>query len=156
MTRSPAPGRLVGALLAAGLLAGLFTAAPARAEFRSVAEASAILYDAPSTAAVPMVIVSRSYPLEIISTTDAWVKVKDHTGALAWIERRLLAARRMVLVTAPRAEVLQRAEEGAPVAFAVAQNVVLDLIEIAPGGWLRVRHADGASGFLRATFAWGD
>ena len=137
-------------------LAALLAAAPARAEFRSVAESAAILYDAPSTAAVPLFVVSRSYPLEVVSSTDAWVKVKDHTGALAWIERRVLAARRMLLVTAPRADVLQRPEEGAPLVFSAAQNVVLELVEIAPGGWLRVRHADGASGYLRAALAWGD
>lgn len=134
--------------LAAGLAAG--------AEFRSVNEASAILYDAPSTAAVPMFIVTRGYPLEIVSTTDAWLKVKDHAGALTWIERKALATRRTVVVTAARADARERPEDSAPLAFAAAQNVLLDLVEIAPGGWLRVRHADGATGYMRASLLWGD
>jgi len=126
------------------------------AEFRSVSESAAILYDAPSTAAVPLFVVSRGYPLEVVSVTDAWLKVKDHAGALSWIERRSLSARRMALVTAARAEARERPEDSAPVAFAASQNVVLDLLEIAPGGWLRVRHPDGASGFMRAAQLWGD
>jgi SH3-like domain-containing protein len=146
------PARIC-ALVAVTLLAG---GAACAAEFRSVGENAAILYDAPSTASVPLFIVSRNYPLEIVSTTDAWIKVRDHTGALAWVERRLLSTRRTVLVTAPRAEVLARPEEGAPLSFAVAQNVVLELLEIGAGGWLRVRHADGATGFMRAALGWGD
>ena len=60
------------------------------------------------------------------------------------------------LVTSASADVLQRAEDGAPAAFSAAQNVALELVEVAPNGWLRVRHADGAAGFVRASQVWGD
>jgi len=83
------------------------------------------------------------------------VKVRDHTGSLSWIERRLISERRTVVVTAPSAEVRVRAEDAAPISFVAAQNVALELVEVAPGGWLRVRHTDGSSGFLRATLVWG-
>ncbi len=126
------------------------------AEFRSVQENAAVLYDAPSRAATPLFVVQRNYPLEVIVNLDAWVKVRDHTGALTWVEKKLLGDKRMLLVTAASAEARVRAEDGAPAAFAAAQNVALELIEIAPNGWLRVRHADGASGFVRAAQVWGD
>ena len=61
----------------------------------------------------------------------------------------------MVVVTAPSAEARQRPEEAAPVAFVAVQNVALELHGIAPGGWLRVRHPDGANGYMRASFVWG-
>jgi hypothetical protein len=48
-----------------------------------------------------------------------------------------------------------RPEDDAPVAFVAAQSVALELLEAAPGGWLHVRHADGADGYLRASAAWG-
>jgi SH3-like domain-containing protein len=126
------------------------------AEFRSVQDAAAVLYDAPSRAAKPLFVVQRHYPLEVIVSLEAWVKVRDHAGALSWVERKALGDRRTVLVTGPTADVRQRPDDGAPTAFAAAQNVALDLVEIAPGGWLRVRHADGAAGFVRATQVWGD
>ncbi|HEY5637620.1 MAG TPA: SH3 domain-containing protein [Burkholderiales bacterium] len=135
-------------LCAAAQLAGA-------AEFRSVAE-PAVLYDAPSTAAKPLYVVSRQYPVEVIVNLEAWVKVRDHTGALAWIEKRALAERRTLLVTTPSAEVRVRPEDQAPLSFAAAQNVVLDLVAIAPGGWLRVRHADGTDGFVRMNQVWGN
>ena len=126
------------------------------ADFRSVQENAAVLYDAPSRQATPLFVVSRSYPLEVIVNLEAWVKVRDHAGALTWVERKVLSEKRTVLVTAASADVRARAEDGAPAVFSAAQNVTLDLVEIAPNGWLRVRHADGATGFVRAASVWGD
>jgi len=130
-------------------------AAAGAGEFRAVAEAVAVLYDAPSRAAKPLWVVSKHYPLEVLTTVDAWVKVRDHTGTLSWAEKKALSERRTVLVTAPLAEVRARPEDGAPVVFSAAQHVVLELLEIGPGGWLRVRHADGAGGYVRANLVWG-
>jgi SH3-like domain-containing protein len=126
------------------------------ADFRSVQENAAVLYDAPSRQATPLFVVSRSYPLEVIVNLEAWVKVRDHAGALTWIEKKALSDKRMVLVTAPSVEARQRADDGAPAAFSATQNVALELLETAPNGWLRVRHADGATGFVRAATVWGD
>lgn len=141
--------RLALLLLAVSSLAGA-------AEFRSVQESAAVLYDAPSRAATPVFVVQRHYPLEVIVNLEAWVKVRDHAGALSWIEKKALGDKRMVLVTGPAAEVRLRPEDGAPAAFVAAQHVALELLEVAPNGWLRVRHADGAAGFVRAAQVWGD
>ncbi len=143
------------ARLAAAACLSLACAWAQAAEFLSVAEPTAVLYDAPSRNAKPLYVVSKFYPLEVIVNLEAWVKVRDHTGALTWVERRLLAEQRMVVVTAPSAEARVRPEDGAPVAFVVAQNVALELIGFVPGGWLRVRHADGSNGYLPASAVWG-
>lgn len=141
---------------AAFAAAALVCAATAQAaDFRSVGENAAILYDAPSRASTPVFVASRYYPVEVIVNLDAWVKVRDHTGALSWVEKKSLLERRMVIVTAPSVDVRTRAEENAPVAFQVTQNVALDLVEIAPGGWVRVRHADGSGGYLKSSLVWG-
>ena len=126
------------------------------AEFRSVQESVAVLYDAPSRAAMPLFVVQRNYPLEVIVNLEAWVKVRDQAGALTWVERKMLGEKRMLLVTGASVEARQRPEDSAPAAFVAAQNVTLELVEVAPGGWLRVRHADGAAGYVRATQVWGD
>jgi len=141
------------AVFAAAALVGAATAHAA--DFRSVGENAAVLYDAPSRASTPMYVASRFYPVEVIVNLDAWVKVRDHTGALSWIEKKALLERRMVIVTAPNVEVRSRPDENAPVAFQVTQNVALDLVEIAPGGWVRVKHADGSSGYVKSSLVWG-
>lgn len=134
----------------------LYSSACVAGDFRTVGEDGAVLYDAPSRQATPLFIVSKDYPLEVIAQTDAWVKVRDHAGALTWIERRRLGERRMVVVTAPSAEAHARPEDGSPVTFVAAQDVALEVVEKSPAGWLRVRHADGADGYLRASVVWGD
>ena len=133
----------------------LFSAAANAADFRSVQDGAAVLYDAPSRAATPLFVVQKNYPLEVIVSLEGWVKVRDAAGALTWIERKSLGDKRMVLVTAPVADVRARPEEGAPLAFSVAQNVVLELVEPAQSGWLRVRYIDGTTGFIRASLVWG-
>jgi len=138
------------------LIAALaFGAAANAAEFRSVGEVAAVMYDAPSRAATPLFVASRLYPLEVIVNLEAWVKVRDHTGTLSWVEKKSLSERRMLIITAPMVEARARAEESAPVSFQATQNVALELVEIAQGGWVRVRHADGASGYLRSNQVWG-
>jgi SH3-like domain-containing protein len=134
----------------------LAAAAPlaAHAEFRSLAEV-AIMYDAPSTRANKLYVAGRDLPVEVISTDGAWVKVRDPFGGLSWVERKVLAERRTVLVTAPVADVRVRAENAAPLAFQAQAGVVLEVLQVGPFGWARVRHADGASGYVRITQVWG-
>ena len=139
----------------AGIAALTIAAASHASDFRTVSENAAVMYDAPSRASTPVFVASRFYPVEVIVNLDAWVKVRDHTGALSWIERKALSERRMVIVTAPAIEVRARAEDAAPSAFQATQNVALELVEIAPGGWVRVRHADGTGGFVKASQVWG-
>ena len=137
-------------------LVAIAVAAPlaAHAEFRSIGEV-AVMYDAPSVRASRLYVAGRNLPVEVISTDGAWVKVRDPFGGLSWVERKVLAERRTVLVTAAVADVRARAEDAAPLAFQAQAGVVLEVIEVGPFGWARVRHADGASGYVRITQVWG-
>ena len=141
------------AALLVALCAGI--GAAAASDFRSVQDNAAVLYDAPSRAAKPLFVVQRNYPLEVIVNLEGWVKVRDHLGMLTWIERKSLGEKRTLLVTATAAEARVRPEDAAPLAFSAAQNVALEFVEVVPGGWLRVRHPDGATGYMRATQVWG-
>ena len=135
-------------------LALAWPGATGAAEFRSVAENAAVLYDAPSVKAKKLYVVSLGYPVEIVVAVEGWSKVRDANGELTWIESKHLADKRMVLVKAALAPVRESADDKAPVVFQAQQDVVLELIEVA-GPWLRVRHRDGQAGYLRAAQAWG-
>lgn len=143
------------ARFACALMAALAAAGATAAEYRSIAESGVVLYDAPSRAATPVYVVSRLFPVEVIVNLDAWVKVRDFSGALAWVEKKALSDRRTVLVTAPVAVVRAKPDESALVVFQAQQNVALELAEAGVGGWVRVRHADGVAGFVRAEQVWG-
>jgi SH3-like domain-containing protein len=139
----------------AALALALALPAAAHAEFRSVGEAAAILYDAPSVKAAKLYVAGRNLPVEVIANDGAWVKVRDPFGGLSWIEGKALVARRTVFVNAPVADVRQRPEVAAPLAFQAQAGVVLELLEPGQTGWARVRHADGATGYVRIGAVWG-
>jgi len=141
---------LVSVLITAGMIA------PAAAlEFRSVAENAAVLYDAPSAKAKKLFIVNHGYPVEIVVLVEGWAKVRDATGELTWVESKFLTDRRTVVVKVPQAQVRQSADDNAPVVFLAQQNVILDFLEVASGGWLRVKHRDGQTGFVKVGQIWG-
>lgn len=138
--------------VAAALFA--WAGAGSAADYRSVADNAAVLYDAPSVKSKKLYVVSQGYPFEIVVVVEGWSKVRDASGDLTWVESRQLADKRTVLVKAPLAQVREAADDNAPVVFQAQQNVLLDLVEVA-GGWLRVRHRDGQVGFIRTSQVWG-
>jgi len=138
--------------VAAALLAGWATAAAA--DFRSVTGNAAILYDAPSAKSKKLYVVGQGYPLEVVVVVEGWTKVRDDQGDIAWIESRRLGDKRNVIVAAPVAQVREAADEGAPIVFQAQKSVLLELLEVT-GGWLRVRHRDGQSGYVKASQVWG-
>ena len=142
--------------LATTLLAfsGVTAGAAQAIEFRSLTEA-AIVYDTPSTEGRRLFILRPGTPVEIVVTLDQWIKVREPSGSLSWIERRVLAKRRTLLVTAERAAIRREARDDAALSFEAARNVVVELIEAPTLGWARVRHADGLEGYIRASDVWG-
>jgi SH3-like domain-containing protein len=129
--------------------------AGAAADFRSVAENAAVLYDAPSAKAKKLYVVSHGYPVEVLVVVEGWSKVRDAAGEMTWIQSKQLSDARTVMVRTPLAQVREAADDNAPVAFQAQQNVLLELLEVASGGWLRVRHRDGQSGYVRVAQVWG-
>jgi len=136
-------------------LAVLAVAAPACAlDYRTVAEA-APMYDAPSAKSKPLFVVLAGTPVEIVVSLEGWAKVRDSRGDLAWIEKKQLTEKRNVMVRIDRAQVRAAAEDKAALVFEAERDVVLELLEAVPGGWVKVRHRDGQSGFLKAPEVWG-
>ena len=115
----------------------------------------AVMYDSPSTKGKKLWVVRRGTPVEAIVTVDQWVKVRDASGAIAWVERKDLAATRTVIVTAASTRVLQQADAASPLAFSAARDLVLDLVDKSSTGWVKVRHRDGATGYIKSTQVWG-
>jgi len=123
-------------------------------EMRTV-DAPTVLYDSPSQRGVRLFVIRSETPVELVVSLEGWAKVRDADGGLAWIDKKHLAERRTVIVTADRAVVRQKADEGSPSVFEAEKNVALDYLEVAPGGWVKVRHREGQSGFVRANQVWG-
>ncbi len=123
-------------------------------EYRSV-DTPTILYDAPSQKGSKLFVIRRGTPVEMVVVLEGWAKVRDADGGLAWIESKYLGKKRTLIVTAARAQVRQSADEASSLVFEAEKNVAFDLLDSVSGGWLKVRHRDGQTGFVRANQVWG-
>ena len=141
-------------LFAAVLL--VLACAPACAlDFRSVGPAAVVLYDAQSSKSGKRYVAPPGMPVEITARYGAWVKVRDIDGDVAWTEAKGLSARRTVVVKAPLARVRAAADDNAAILMTADKGVLLELADPQAGDWVRVRHQDGISGFVRAFELWG-
>jgi SH3-like domain-containing protein len=147
--------RVSSLLIATIALSGGVAAA---ADFQS-ASGAAVLYDAPSLKAKPLFVIGRDTPFEVIVGVEGWLKIRDASGTVAWIERKAVSERRTLIVRVPVADVLSAPEGNAPPVFKAEQNVVLELIDPAhvsnTPGWAKVRHRDGQQGYIRIAQVWG-
>jgi SH3-like domain-containing protein len=124
-------------------------------EFRSVAPAKAVLYDAPSKEASKLYILGGGYPVEIIVSLGDWTKVRDQLGALSWIESKLLNSKRTVLVTT-KTDIKLTEDATSALVATVEKDVVLELVSPnIKNGWVKVKHRDGVIGFVQASSVWG-
>ncbi len=141
-------------LLPAAVLLGASCACHAF-DFVSVAE-PAILYDANSLKAKKLFVATRYLPLEQVVVLENWVKVRDSSGKLYWIETRLLSSKRYVVVTVPAATVRRSPDDHADVMFKATQQLGLEWLANTGSGWVKVGHADGSAGYIKSADVWGD
>jgi len=141
-------------ILAAGL--ALLAGSAQAIDYASVAR-NAILFEASSQQARKLAIIRPGTPVEVVVTSHdlQWVRVRDPSGVLSWIEGNALSKQRTVIVTAERVAVRREANERSPVVFEAARDVVLEFVSYEQGGWAKVQHASGGSGFLRFNGVWG-
>lgn len=125
------------------------------AEFRSVAVNGAILYDAPSFKATRVYLLSKSYPVEIISRSGEWAKIRDANGDLSWIAASNLSEKRTLMAFANIVELRESPNDSAPIVFRAEKNVILDLVEPPTSTWIKVKHRDGQTGYARINQLWG-
>jgi SH3-like domain-containing protein len=124
------------------------------AEFRSVAEL-AVLYDAPSLKSIKRFVLGPGYPLEVLVRLDNMTKVRDSGGDIGWVENKTLSETRTVIVNAANAEVRANPAPDAQVVFRADKGLLLEVDETLSNGWVKVRHRDGESGYIRTGAVWG-
>ena len=124
-------------------------------DFFSIAENATIMFDAPSVKSGKLFVASANLPVEAVVNVEGWVKVRDSSGSLAWVEKTALSEQRFVIVTAPMADIYQMADESAELIFQAQENVVMEWLSADTPGWVRVRHRDGQSGYVKANQVWG-
>jgi len=138
-------------------------AAPAlAADFRATGDPATVLYDAPSLKARPLFVYGREVPVELLVSVEGWTKVRDAGGTIGWMQTKSLTDKRIVVIRPAFADVRAAPEESAPVVFRAEKDVLLEVTETAATptasatpGWVKVRHRDGASGYVRLAQVFG-
>src|SRR5437899_11988072 len=103
-----------------------WSAMASAAEFHATSDV-AILYDAPSLKAKPLFVLGRDYPVEVIVSVEGWLKVRDPGGTVAWVEKKSVGDKRMLVVRASAADVHASPDPSAPVVFKAESSVLLEL-----------------------------
>ena len=141
-------------LIASALL--LLASACAQAfDFKSVGASPAILYDAPSLKGGKLYVAPRGMPVEVVLSYGDWVKVRDASGDMAWIEASQLSAKRNVVVRNGGAKVRATADDNGVLLMTADKGVLLELVDPQTAGWAKVRHRDGIIGYIKAIDIWG-
>ena len=142
--------------IALAFVLGLMPISVLALEFRSIAVPKAILYDAPSEAAKKVLLLSQYYPVEIIVNLGDWLKVRDAKGSINWVEAKQLSNKRTVLVSVNHAEIRQGPDPTSNLVATLEKDVVLEVTEAQlNNGWIKVKHRDGAAGYILISSTWG-
>ncbi|WP_058051128.1 SH3 domain-containing protein [Janthinobacterium sp. Ant5-2-1] len=139
----------------AGAVLLLATAASHAVDFKTVGAAPVILYDAPSSKGGKLYVAPRGMPLEVVLSYGEWVKVRDASGEMAWTEAKGLSAKRNVVARAANLRVRASPDDTASAILLVDKGVLLEMSEQASSGWVKVRHKDGQSGYVKTSEVWG-
>ena len=126
------------------------------ADFKSVGPGPALMYDAPSQKSRKLYAAPAGMPVEIVFVNGDWTRVRDAGGDLSWIESRSLLPRRTLVVEVQQASARAAASDTAPIVFNAGKGVLLELAEPVASGWIKVRHRDGETGYVKAADVWGE
>jgi len=133
-----------------------FISQSAYAEFRSVAFAKTILYEAPSATTKRVYLVGEGYPLEIIVNLGDWLKVRDPYGTLSWAESKNLQSKRTVIVKVDKANIYKDPESKSALVATIEKDVVIELSDpLIANGWIKVRYQQDLDGYLQTSQVWG-
>ena len=142
--------------LVVSLILALLPLSAVALEYRSVAVPKAILYDAPSSSAKKILLLSQYYPVEIIVNLGDWIKVRDAQGSISWVEAKQLSSKRTVMVNINHAEIRQSAQASSALMATLEKAVVLEVVDSKlNNGWLKVKHRDGIIGYILISSTWG-
>lgn len=129
----------------------------AEMQFLSIAENAVVMYDAPSLKAEKLYVASLHLPVEAVVAVEGWIKVRDSSGSLAWVENKFLSQQQYVIVIVPLADIYQAPDDRSELVFQAQEGVVIEWLNTDGDtpGWMKVRHRDGQVGYVKVGQVWG-
>lgn len=127
---------------------------PARAaESVSVLKDGVNIRSGPETKKEVLWTVFKGYPLQVTSRQGKWTQVIDFDGDKGWIATELLAKEKTVIVKASSANLRAGAGKDYETVAEVKHGVVFKPLST-EGDWVKVKHADGTTGWMLSKLLW--
>jgi uncharacterized protein YgiM (DUF1202 family) len=120
----------------------------------SVDRPSVYLRDGPGTRHDALWKLSRGYPLQVLARKGGWLQVRDFEGDSGWILGRLTARKPHFVVKVPVANLRSGPGTRNRIVGRAEYGEVLRTLERRQG-WVRVRPAQGAAGWVARRLLWG-
>ena len=103
---------------------------------------------------IEWVLTRKDMPVEVIAQFEHWRRIRDWEGTAGWVQERMVAGRRNVIVGKGGERPLhQQPQPASAVVARAASGVVARLLEC-QGLWCRVE-TDNHSGWMRRSDIWG-
>ena len=101
--------------------------------------------------------VGKFFPLQILKKKGDWYRVKDFEGDIGWVYRKLTSKTPAVVVKTRkkvRANVRYGAGKKYKRIFQAARGSAFKLVKKS-GNWIKIKHADGDTGWIYKKLLWG-
>ncbi|PID77734.1 MAG: hypothetical protein CSB21_03810 [Deltaproteobacteria bacterium] len=93
------------------------------------------------------------YPFEVVEQKLNWVHVKDFEGYEGWVYKPLLCKEKTVVVKVGKCNVRKGPGKNFSVLFNAEKGTPFIVVG-SEKGWLKVRHSDGDSGWIKGSLLW--
>ncbi len=123
-------------------------------DFRSASRHGATLYDTPSDKARKLYVLSRATPLEVLLEQADWLRVRNQKGNIAWIKKQDTSPQRYVQVI-KSGIVHKDARSNTESVFRTEPGLLLEMLTNTKTGWIKIKHRDGLTGYIRIEEVWG-
>lgn len=97
--------------------------------------------------------VTQGYPLEKMGQKGEWIQIRDPEGDEGWIHQTLVKEADIVVVKNKIVNIRKGPGTKYPVVMQCEQGVVLRVLE-RKNVWIKVRHADGETGWIHSNLVW--
>ncbi len=97
--------------------------------------------------------VEKYHPFIVIGKKGKWYEVKDFEGDTAWIHSSLLGKINTVISTKSKCNVREKGNSNSPVVLRAERGVPFKVLK-RNGDWIRIKHADGETGWIHKSLVW--
>lgn len=140
--------------LCLGLVFLLVFTSVAHAEMVSVGRARAKMRSGPGEKYPVKWELGVGYPLKVLKSQGAWLKVRDYESDTGWIYKKLVTKTPYMIVKTDKAVIRSAPGENQRVVGNADRGVVLRTLK-RNKGWVQLRHETGLTGWIRHDLLWG-